>query len=121
MLLFVWVFLCVAYCLFPCGFSVILNSTPYLYLHFIAESRPHYFRTNQSKTQSLRHLGLDFTRHTISSPVPGLSFDDFPYVVAVALERVWVKKPGKENNIKSNVEISRVKPLQPTGSEAMRA
>ena len=29
------------------------------------------------------------------------------YVVAVALEHVWVKKPGEENNIKSDVEISR--------------
>ena len=43
-------------------------------------------------------------RHTISSLVPRLSFDDFLYVVAVPLERVWVKKPGEENNIKSDVK-----------------
>ena len=38
----------------------------------------------------------------------GFSVDDFSYVVAVALGRIWVKKPGEENNIKSNVEMSRV-------------
>ena len=31
----------------------------------------------------------------------GFTFDDFSCVVDVALERVWVKKPGEENNIKS--------------------
>ena len=46
-------------------------------------------------------------RHTISSMVPRLSFDDFSYFVAVGLERIWVKKPGEENNIKSNVRMSR--------------
>ena len=30
------------------------------------------------------------------------------YVVAVTLERIWVKKPGEENDIKSDVEMSRV-------------
>ena len=48
--------------------------------------------------------------HKISRLVPRLSYDDFSYIVAVALERVcnWVKKPGEENNIKSDVEMSRV-------------
>ena len=32
----------------------------------------------------------------------------FSYVVAVALEGVWFKKPEEENKIKSNVEMSRV-------------
>ena len=32
----------------------------------------------------------------------------FLYVVAVALERIWVKKPREENDIKSDVEMSRV-------------
>ena len=36
------------------------------------------------------------------------SFDDFSYVVAVAVERIWVKKPGEETSIKSDVEMSRV-------------
>ena len=30
----------------------------------------------------------------------GFPFDDFLCVVDVALERVWVKKPGEEDNIK---------------------
>ena len=37
-----------------------------------------------------------------------VSFDDFSYTVAVALERFWVKKLEKENNIKSDVEMSMV-------------
>ena len=32
----------------------------------------------------------------------------FWYVVAVALERIWIKKPGEENDIKSDVEMLRV-------------
>ena len=35
----------------------------------------------------------------------GFSFDNLLYIVAVALEHVWVKKAGEENNIKSNVKI----------------
>ena len=31
----------------------------------------------------------------------GFTFDDFSCVADVASERVWVKKPGEENNIKS--------------------
>ena len=31
----------------------------------------------------------------------GFTFDDFSCVVGVAVERVWVKKPGEEHNIKS--------------------
>ena len=46
--------------------------------------------------------------HKISRLVPRLSYDDFSYIVAVALELVWVKKPGEESNIKSDVEMSRV-------------
>ena len=45
----------------------------------------------------------------------------FSYVVAVALERVWVKKPGEENSIKSDVEMSRVIGLATVGLEAMCA
>ena len=40
--------------------------------------------------------------------VHGLSSDDFFYIVAVALQRFWVKQLGEENNIKSNVEMSTV-------------
>ena len=36
------------------------------------------------------------------------SLGHLPYVVAVALERIWFKKPRQENNIKSDVEMSRV-------------
>ena len=31
----------------------------------------------------------------------GFTFDDFSCVVDVALERVWVKRPGEEKTIKS--------------------
>ena len=62
---------------------------------------------NQSVAKH-RHIDADFTRHTISSLVPRLFFWWFLYVVTVALERIWVKKPGEENNIKSDVEMSRV-------------
>ena len=60
-----------------------------------------------------RPKALDISTQTsraIQSPAQPLriSFDDFLYVVAVALECVWVKKSMEENNIKSNVEISRV-------------
>ena len=49
------------------------------------------------------HVPYDFQ----PSPLD-FSLDDFSNVVAVALERVWVKRPGEENNIKSDVEMSRV-------------
>ena len=39
-----------------------------------------------------------------NSLVPRLYFDDFSCVADVALERVWVKKPGEENTIKSKAQ-----------------
>ena len=70
------------------------------YLHCIAELRAPCFWINQLQNLNPRHLD-----HTIS---PGFSFDDFSYVAAVALERVWVKKPREANNIKSDAEMSRI-------------
>ena len=37
----------------------------------------------------------------------GFTFDDFSCVLAVALERVWVKKTGEENNVKSKMLLER--------------
>ena len=44
-------------------------------------------------------------RHLLGCDTIGFSFDDFSYVVAVVLERVWIKKPGKENNVKGMSRI----------------
>ena len=44
----------------------------------------------------------------IDQKVERFNFDDFSYVVAVALECIWVKKPGEETSIESDLEMSRV-------------
>ena len=50
------------------------------------------------------------TSHTIrfSAWYKSFSFDDFSHVAAVALECIWVRKPGSENKINIDVEMSKV-------------
>ena len=108
MLLFVWVFLCAAYYLLPCGSSGILNSTAHLVCTYTSLQIYAHTTSEPISPKTQNHPDPDFTRPTISRTVPKLFFDDFSYVLAVALERVWVKKPEEENNIKSDAEMPRV-------------
>ena len=66
------------------------------------------FLIDQSEFSTLRPVpGLLIDKPWVRGCL-GFSFDDFLDVVAAVLDRIWVKKPGEENNIKSDVEMLRV-------------
>ena len=76
-----------------------------LYVNYFLPIEHEFKRTLLLNQSVAKPKTLDISTHTSRAiRFPGFSFDELLYAVAVVLERVWVKKPGEENSIRSDVD-----------------